>query len=155
MGERSPLWNSTVRGTVLGLSLKTTKYELYNAFQEAIAYSVRQSIETFGADIGNEITLVGGVSNSKKMVQMIADVTGKTVLTTKSGGEANLGSAILAGIGINAVDPDDVSDWIKIDQRIVPNSNRNSLYNKYFQMYQLAYNNVKDFYKDFSTINNE
>lgn len=86
---------------------------------------------------------------------MIADVTGKTVLTTKSGGEANLGSAILAGIGINAVDPDDVSDWIKIDQRIVPNSNRNSLYNKYFQMYQLAYNNVKDFYKDFSTINNE
>lgn len=155
MGERSPLWDSTVRGTVLGLSLKTTKYELYNAFQEAIAYSVRQSIETFGTDIGDEITLVGGVSNSKKMVQMIADVTGKTVLTTKSGGEANLGSAILAGIGINAVNPDDVSNWIKIDQRVTPDTDRHALYNKYFQMYQLAYNNVKDFYKSFSTINND
>lgn len=155
MGERSPLWNSTVRGTVLGLSLKTTKFELYNAFQEAIAYSVRQSIETFGTDIGDEITLVGGVSNSKKMVQMIADVTGKTVLTTQSGGEANLGSAILAGIGIDAVNEDDVSKWIKIDERVTPDLNRNALYNKYFQMYQLAYNKVKDFYKDFSTINND
>ncbi|WP_268912301.1 xylulokinase [Lentilactobacillus sp. SPB1-3] len=155
MGERSPLWDSTVRGTILGLSLKTTKYELYNAFQEAISYSVRQSIETFGTEIGDEITLVGGVSNSKKMVQMIADVTGKTVLTTKSGGEANLGSAILAGIGINAVNPEDVSKWIKIDQRVLPNKEKHEIYNQYFKMYKHAYNRVKDFYKDFSAIDND
>ncbi|GEK28448.1 FGGY-family carbohydrate kinase [Furfurilactobacillus siliginis] len=155
MGERSPLWDSYVRGTILGVSLKTTKYELYNAFQEAISYSVRQSIEQFGTEIGESITLVGGISQSKKMVQMIADVTGKTVLTTKSGGEANLGSAILAGIGIKAIDPSDVSNWIKIDERIAPDMTKHERYNEYFTMYKQAYNSVKGFYQDFSTIQHD
>lgn len=155
MGERSPLWDSDVRGTILGISLKTTRYELYNAFQEAIAYSVRQSIEQFGPDIGDTITLVGGVSSSKKMVQMIADVTGKAVLITKSGGEANLGSAILAGIGIHAGKAEDVSKWVKIDQKILPNKNNTKLYNQYFIMYKKAYNSVKGFYHDFTTIQND
>lgn len=152
MGERSPLWDSDIRGTILGLSLKTTKYEIYNAFQEAIAYSVRQSVEQFGNEVGDAITLVGGVSNSKKMDQMIADVTGKTILTTKSGGEANLGSAILAGIGINNIDPKDASKWIKIDDKFTPNLQKHDKYNLYFDMYKKAYNNIKDFYSEFSHI---
>lgn len=152
MGERSPLWDSDIRGTILGLSLKTTKYEIYNAFQEAIAYSVRQSIEQFGDEVGDSITLVGGVSHSKKMDQMIADVTGKTILTTKSGGEANLGSAILAGVGINSIDPQDASKWIKIDEKVTPNLEKHEIYNRYFDMYKKAYNNLKDFYQEFSNI---
>ena len=152
MGERSPLWDSNIRGTILGLSLKTTKYEIYNAFQEAIAYSVRQSIEQFGSELGNSITLVGGVSHSKKMDQMIADVTGKNILTTKSGGEANLGSAILAGVGIDRIDPRDVSKWIKIDEKVTPDPQRHVIYNRYFDMYKRAYNTVKGFYQDFSHI---
>jgi len=152
MGERSPLWDSNVRGTILGMSLKTTKYDLYNAFQEAIAYSVRQSIEQFGDELGDTITLVGGVSHSKKMVQMIADVTGKTILTTKSGGEANLGSAILAGIGIGEINPADVSKWIKIDQKVLPDQQNHVLYTRYFALYKKAYNQLKGFYQDFSAV---
>ncbi|MFT9469832.1 xylulokinase, partial [Leuconostoc pseudomesenteroides] len=155
MGERSPLWDSDVRGTILGISLKTTRLDLYNAFQEAIAYSVRQSIEQFGTDIGESITLVGGVSASKKMVQMIANVTGKTIMTTKSGGEANLGSAILAGIGIHAIDPDDVTKWIKIDQKIEPDLHKFTIYNQYYKMYKKAYNSVTDFYHEFRKIQKE
>ncbi|OQJ71678.1 hypothetical protein BMS77_06520 [Leuconostoc pseudomesenteroides] len=152
MGERSPLWDSDVRGTILGISLKTTRNDLYNAFQEAIAYSVRQSIEQFGTDIGESITLVGGVSASKKMVQMIANVTGKTIMTTKSGGEANLGSAILAGIGIHEIDPEDVTQWIKIDQKIEPDLQKFAIYNQYYKMYKKAYNSVTGFYHEFRTI---
>lgn len=155
MGERSPLWDSDVRGTILGISLKTTRLDLYNAFQEAIAYSVRQSIEQFGTDIGESITLVGGVSASKKMVQMIANVTGKTIMTTKSGGEANLGSAILAGIDIHAIDPDDVTKWIKIDQKIEPDLHKFTIYNQYYKMYKKAYNSVTDFYHEFRKIQKE
>lgn len=152
MGERSPLWDSTVRGTVLGISLKTTRAELYNAFQEALAYSVRQSIELFGEEVGDEITLVGGVSRSDKMLHLIADVTGKTVLTTQSGGEANLGSAILAGIGVGVVNPEDVSDWIKIDQAVTPDINKHGQYNHYFKAYTGAYQSVRGWYADFAEI---
>lgn len=148
MGERSPIWDSDVRGTILGLSLKTTRAELYNAFQEAIAFAVRQSIKQFGPAIGDTITLVGGVSTSAKMVQMIADVTGKTVLTTQSGGEANLGSAILAGIGLGVIDPAVIDAWVKIDAQVQPNLTQHNGYNRYFARYQSAYAHVKDFYHE-------
>lgn len=152
MGERSPLWDSDVRGTIFGISLKTTKYEIYNAFQEAIAYSVRQSIEQFGSKLGDSITLVGGVSHSDKMVQMIADVTGKIIMTTHSGGEANLGSAILVCIGIGSINPQNVSKWIKIDQKVNPDNDKHILYDRYFDSYKRAYQSVRNFYKDFSNI---
>lgn len=151
MGERSPIWDSDVRGTILGISMNTTRIEIYNAFQEAIAFAVRQSIEQFGVEVGDELTLVGGVSGSSKMVQMIADVTGKTVLTTKGGGEANLGSAILAGIGIGAIDPKDIDNWIQIDAQVEPNDQRHVAYNQYFARYQSAYKYVQGFYHENQT----
>lgn len=152
MGERSPLWDSNVRGTILGLSLQTTRATLYNAFQEALAYAVRQSIEQFGTNVGEVITLVGGVSQSPKMVQLIADVTGKIVKTTQSGGEANLGSALLAGIGIGVVKPSEVSAWIKIDQTITPNMKTHAKYNHYFVAYEQAYQSLKPWYEKFHSV---
>ncbi|USS88320.1 FGGY family carbohydrate kinase [Fructilactobacillus hinvesii] len=139
MGERSPLWDSNVRGTILGLSLNTSKRDLYNAFQEAIAFSVRQSIEQFGDQVGTEITVVGGVSNSAKMLHLIADVTGKVVKSTHSGGEADLGSAILAGIGAGVLDPQTAKTWIKIDETVLPNAERHQQYHYYYKKYRDAY----------------
>ncbi|KRK97164.1 Actin-like ATPase domain-containing protein [Secundilactobacillus odoratitofui DSM 19909 = JCM 15043] len=152
MGERSPLWDSDVRGTVLGLSLTTTRPELYQAFQEAIAYAVRQSLAQFGNQVGDSFTLVGGVSQSAKMVQLIADVTGKTVLTTRTGGEADLGSAMLAGIGVGALTAHAVSQWHKIDQRVEPRIDRHKIYNRYYDIYQLAYQQLKGLYQELAQI---
>lgn len=150
MGERSPLWDSNSRGTIFGISLNTSKLDIYNAFQEAIAFSVRQSIEQFGENIGNSITIVGGVSGSSKMLHLISDITGKTVNTTKSGGEADLGSAILAGIGKNVLSVDEAKKWSKLNESIKPNIEKHKLYNFYYQKYKEAYKFVKPFYKKFS-----
>ncbi|USS90619.1 xylulokinase [Fructilactobacillus carniphilus] len=152
MGERSPLWDSSVRGTILGLSLKTSKLDLYNAFQEAIAFSVRQSIEQFGDQVGNSITVVGGVSNSTKMLHLIADVTGKTVKTTQSGGEADLGSAMLAGIGTRNLNPVTAQRWAQIDETVTPNETKHQLYDREYQKYRAAYQAVKPYYEKFKEL---
>ncbi|CAM2857838.1 FGGY family carbohydrate kinase [Fructilactobacillus fructivorans] len=152
MGERSPIWDSNVRGTIFGISMTTKRYEMFNAFQEAIAYSVRQSIEQFGDYIGDSFTLVGGVSNSKKMVQIIADVTGKTVKTTDSGGEADLGSAILTGIGLDQIHPEDAEKWIKINEKVEPDLVKHEKYNKYYELYRLAYTDTKGFYEKYNEL---
>lgn len=150
MGERSPLWNSDIRGTILGISLNTSKLEIYNAFQEAIAFSVRQSIEQFGENIGDSITVVGGVSKSSKMLHLISDITGKIVNTSKSGGEADLGSAILAGIGKKVLSVVEAKKWAKLNETIKPNLSKYKLYDFYYQKYKEAYRFVKPYYKKFS-----
>ncbi|USS89188.1 xylulokinase [Fructilactobacillus cliffordii] len=152
MGERSPLWDSTVRGTILGISLRTTEIDLYNAFQEAIAFSVRQSIEQFGDQVGDAITVVGGVSNSTKMLHLIADVTGKTVKTTQSGGEADLGSAMLAGVGAQVLKPATAQRWAQIDETVAPDKEKHYLYDRYYQKYRDAYRTVKPYYEKFSEL---
>ena len=45
MGERSPIWDSKAKGTIIGLSLYHNRNHLYKAFMEAVAYSLRHNIE--------------------------------------------------------------------------------------------------------------
>lgn len=59
MGERSPVWDTNARGTIFGLSLTHTKAYVYRAFLEAVAYSLRHSMEATGEDLGVYILLTG------------------------------------------------------------------------------------------------
>ena len=52
MGERSPVWNTDAKGVIFGLSLAHTKAHIYRAFLEAVAYSLRHTMESTGEDLG-------------------------------------------------------------------------------------------------------
>ncbi len=80
MGERSPVWDSDTKGTVVGLSLAHTKGHLYRAFLEAVAYSLRDAMEATGEDLGEYILLAGGVTKSRVWRHIFADVTGYPVV---------------------------------------------------------------------------
>lgn len=56
MGERAPVWNSDAKGVLFGLSLAHNKEHIYHAFQEAVAYALRHSIELTGQDLGDYIS---------------------------------------------------------------------------------------------------
>ena len=60
MGERSPVWDSDAKGTIVGLSLAHTKGHLYRAFLEAVAYTLRDAMEATGEDLGEYILLAEG-----------------------------------------------------------------------------------------------
>ncbi|WP_252902498.1 FGGY-family carbohydrate kinase [Paucilactobacillus hokkaidonensis] len=103
MGERAPIWNSDAKGTIFGLSLVHTKAHVYHAFQEAVCYALRHSIEMTGEDLGDYIIIAGGVTQSPAWVQMFADVTGYAVRTPVVNAEANLGDVMLAGIATDTL----------------------------------------------------
>jgi len=44
MGERSQIWDSDAKGTIVGLSLPHTKAHIYRAFLEAVAFSLRDAL---------------------------------------------------------------------------------------------------------------
>ncbi|MCR1835714.1 FGGY-family carbohydrate kinase [Oceanobacillus caeni] len=143
MGERSPIWNSDAKGTIVGLSLAHTKAHIYRAFLEAVAFSLRDAMEATGEDLGEYILLAGGVTKSKLWRQIFADVTGYPVVCPVNDVEANMGDVMLAGIGTGLLSYEDVKQWQVLDEKITPNKQNHQIYNEYYKVYKSVYNNLK------------
>lgn len=152
MGERSPVWDSDAKGTILGLSLTHTKAHLYRAFLEAVAYSLRNAMEATGEDLGEYILLAGGVTKSKVWRQIFADVTGYPVVCPIYDVEANMGDVMLAGIGTGLLTYDQVKQWQVLDEKIMPNRQNHEKYNEYYAVYQSIYDHLKEDMKKLSKI---
>lgn len=152
MGERSPVWDSDAKGTILGLSLTHTKAHLYRAFLEAVAYSLRNAMEATGEDLGEYILLAGGVTKSKVWRQIFADVTGYPVVCPIYDVEANMGDVMLAGIGTGLLTYDQVKQWQVLDEKIMPNQQNHEKYNEYYAVYQSIYDHLKEDMKKLSKI---
>ncbi|MTV81488.1 FGGY-family carbohydrate kinase [Secundilactobacillus folii] len=143
MGERAPVWNSDAKGMIFGLSLVHTKAHLFHAFQEAVCYALRHSIESTGRDLGDYIVIAGGVTNSPDWVQMFADVTGYAVRTPIENAEANLGDVMLAGLGTGILTVNDVQKWQVLGDKIEPNKRRHEAYNKFYKLYRQLYKDLE------------
>lgn len=152
MGERSPVWDSDAKGTILGLSLTHTRAHLYRAFLEAVAYSLRNAMEATGENLGEYILLAGGVTKSKVWRQIFADVTGYPVVCPIYDVEANMGDVMLAGIGTGLLTYEQVKQWQVLDEKIMPNQQNHEKYNDYYAVYQSMYENLKEDMKKLSKI---
>ncbi|KNH24900.1 actin [Priestia megaterium] len=144
MGERSPVWDSDAKGTIVGLSLAHTKAHIYRAFLEAVAFSLRDAMEATGENLGKSILLAGGVTKSKLWRQIFADVTGYPIICPIHDVEANMGDVMLAGIGTGLLSYEDVKQWQVLDEKIMPNEQSHEKYNDYYKVYKSIYNNLKD-----------
>lgn len=148
MGERAPVWNVNARGTVVGLTLYHTKAHLYRAFMEAVAYALRNCLE-FGKKNGfkmkQQLVMVGGATKSSLWKNIFADVTQYPVSCISGGGEAAYGDALLAAVGVGAVDSYEViKDWISFEKPVNPNPVNSRIYEAYFQQYISVYEALKD-----------
>ncbi|WP_010283759.1 FGGY-family carbohydrate kinase [Bacillus timonensis] len=144
MGERSPIWDSDAKGTILGLSLAHTKAHIYRAFLEAVAYSLKNAMEATGENLGEYILIAGGATKSKLWRQIFADVTGYPVVCPVHDVEANMGDVMLAGIGTGLLTFEDVKKWQVLDEKIMPNQQNHQRYNEYYEVYKSAYHHLKD-----------
>lgn len=143
MGERAPVWDTDARGTFFGLTLRHTKAHLYRACLEAVAFSMRETLEYLGITELDTVLLAGGVTKSSLWRQIFADVTGCTMCTPKLEVEATLGDVMLAGLGTGALTKDDLKLW-KVDQQITkPNEENHRIYSALYQIYRDLYRNTR------------
>jgi len=100
-GERTPLNDPYAKGVIFGLHLKHTRKHLYRSALESIGYSLAQHLAIFeenGVEVCN-IIAVGGGTKSSIWLQIIADITGKTIATSDVNIGASFGDAAMAAIG--------------------------------------------------------
>ncbi|MCB5239840.1 FGGY-family carbohydrate kinase [Niallia circulans] len=152
MGERSPIWDSDAKGTMVGLSLAHTKAHIYRAFLEAVAFSLRDAVEATGENVGEYILLAGGVTKSKLWRQIFADVTGYPIVCPIHDVEANMGDVMLAGIGTGLLSYEEVKKWQVLDEKIMPIKENHQKYNEYYLVYKSIYKNLKSDMKTLTKI---
>ena len=104
-GNRSVLVDVDLTGVLLGATLATRPEEIYRALIEATAYGTRVIIEAFeehGVPV-QEIVAAGGLPDRNQLLmQIYADVTGRTLKVTGTSQAGCLGSAMHAAVAAGA-----------------------------------------------------
>lgn len=146
-GEYTPFFDLNARGVFLGVTLDTKRKHFVRAILEGVAYSLNHVIESLDA-LGTEtrqITVSGGGSRSRLWNQIKADVTGRTVRSTKILETGCLGAAILAGIGIKVYSSlrEAVSSTVSVGERFLPDNENHESYSALFRTYKETYDQLR------------
>src|SRR5665213_1947410 len=100
-GNRSILGDADLSGVIAGLTLATTRSEIYRALLESVAFGTRRIIENFrehGLTL-DEIVACGGIAErSPLMMQLLADITGLSVMVPASSQIPARGSALFGAL---------------------------------------------------------
>jgi xylulokinase len=154
MGERGPHYDPQARGTFFGLTLAHGRAEMARAVLEGCALQLRRI--TMQMDTGlagaaawaggatgsgrdgvlGTLVVVGGGARSPLWRQIIADVTGHTLLVPRVIEAGALGAAILAGVGAGVYPgvPEAAERLVQIESRVEPDP---ECYKRYTAIYAL------------------
>lgn len=99
-GERTPTWDPSARGAIVGLDLDVDASDLAIAIYEGTALGLRDNFERMEEVMGDlkPVRSVGGGSKSAHWTQIKADALGVPIEVPKLGHGAAAGAAMLAGM---------------------------------------------------------
>ena len=123
-GLGAPHWDPHARGLIAGLTRGTTRAHLVRATLEAIAFEVRDVLETM--DLGpGALKVDGGASANDLLCQLQADQVGVAVERPQIVETTALGAAFLAGLGVGVWEStDDLRQSWQLDRRFEPTADR-------------------------------
>ena len=100
-GNRSVLVDADLTGLMIGMTLATTAAEMYRALIEATAFGTRVIVDAFekgGIRIDRVVACGGLPERNKMLMQIYADVTGRSLRVAASAQTPALGSAMFAAV---------------------------------------------------------
>lgn len=100
-GERAPFYSPDARAGFFGISPHTTRAQLQRAVFEGLAFAIVDALQ--GYPQGGELYLTGGGAASATWLQIIADCTGRTVVSSAFNELSARGAAILAARSVTAL----------------------------------------------------
>ncbi|HET90918.1 MAG TPA: carbohydrate kinase, partial [Chloroflexi bacterium] len=101
-GLNVPHNDRAARGTILGLTLSSTRAHIARAFLDSLGYQVRGILDTIHAETGlrvERLHLGGGISASDEACQIMADHLGIPTVRPAFTETAARAAALLAGLG--------------------------------------------------------
>jgi len=127
-GLGAPDWDPHARGMVIGITRGTTRGHLVRATLEAIAFEVRDVIETLpDASPLSSLTVDGGAAANDLLCQLQADQLGVPVERPEVVETTGLGAAFVAGLGAGVWSSrEELAATWRLDRRFEPRADRES-----------------------------
>jgi xylulokinase len=144
-GERSPVADSTLRGSFLNLSLSTTRAQMIRAVLEGVAYNARWLFEASEKVVRHQFgpaRAIGGGSESDLWCQIHADVLGRPLGRVESPLYVNVkGAALYAGIVLGKITEAEAAKTVVVDRTFTPDPDaareHQRLYSEFVQLPKL------------------
>lgn len=138
-GERAPIIDPKARGVIAGLTLTTSRAEIYRALLEAATFGARhliESIQDAGGD-GKRFIAVGGGTKGGLWTQIVSDVCGVEQIIPKYTIGASYGDALISAQNVGAAD--ESTSWLKPASIVLPDPDNKVIYDKIFAKYLELY----------------
>jgi glycerol kinase len=125
-GLGAPDWDPHARGLIVGITRGTTRAHLVRATLEAIAFEVRDVVDTVPERTALTcLTVDGGASANDLLCQVQADLLGVPVERPRIVETTALGAAFLAGLGTGVwSSTEDLRKTWQLDRRFEPSGDR-------------------------------
>lgn len=149
-GEHSPIDDRNARGGFHNLSLRTDRADMVRAVLEGVAYNSRWLLDCVNkfTPTSGPIRIIGGGARSELWCQIIADICGRTCERVADPLNAQLrGAALFAGLGIGALQPEQLRDLIPLDGVFEPNPNQRAVYDRLFAEFPRIYKSHKAMFR--------
>ena len=145
-GAATPYMDDSSKAAFIGITLETTKLDIYKALMEGTSFEMLLNFNTLKlADSIKEIKATGGGATSDVWLQIKADIlnTDITALNCKEVGAA--GTTALAGTAMGCYHSisDTVNQMVSVRKVFTPNETNHSKYMELYNKYANVYSAIK------------
>ncbi len=149
LGERSPRWNPDARGSLIGLSVTTSKGDISRAILEGVGYNLKVILDILQKRQRiDELILIGGGAKGKLWRQILADIWQKRIAVPKYLEEAtSMGAAVCAGVGIGMYPDFSVMEKLNGTEYVIePNPENEAVYARMYDIFNESYEALERVY---------
>ena len=149
--ETGPAKRYGTLGTILGLTLRTSRGQMLRSVLEGLSFQLRHALEILEREIIAEIRgirVVGGGAMNPLWNQIRADVTGLPVITTEQKEYTALGAALMAFIWTGFYKSlEEAKRCVFSEEKKFEPSDRRTVYKVLFKRYMDALKILREYYQ--------
>ena len=145
-GERTPIYDSKARGTIIGLTIGHTRADVYRSLLEGIAFGIRDIIETIAEEGIYPKRIIGtaGGTKNRGWMQIVSDIANIEMTIPETESSAAYGDAFMAGVGLGEFkNLSENFKWVKNVSTIKPNPANANIYNDLYDVFKGLYRDTK------------
>ncbi|MDD6995704.1 MAG: FGGY-family carbohydrate kinase [Candidatus Borkfalkiaceae bacterium] len=148
-GSSTPYQDINAKGAILNLDLQTSDSDLYKGILEGTALEMclnADIVKEYGIMLDGAVA-TGGGANSRKWLQIKADIQNIPYKTLRSSEGGLCGCAILQAIGMRQVCDfrHAVEIFVQYGEEFLPNPTRHVAYRNQYEKYKKLYRTLKEF----------
>lgn len=145
IGERAPVWDAKSSGVFVGVNSQHTQAHFFRAALEGVCFALNEVIQMVEGATGNikTIHVSGGFIRAEVWLQMLADITGKSLCITSNRDASATGAAL---VGMKAIGMIQHYEEIPMQEEgcVQPDKEKQEWYSRHFKLYQAIYPALKD-----------